>query len=123
MFSEDSFKKMKPSSILINTARGELINTQALYNALINKEISGAGLDVLESEETISDTDYLSDISMLNSEKLKDTVLNTRLFQMENVIITPHIAYNTKEAINRILSTTIENINAFLSGKIKNKVD
>lgn len=123
MFSEDSFKKMKPSSILINTARGELIDTQALYNALINKEISGAGLDVLESEETISDTDYLSDISMLNSEKLKDTILNTRLFQMENVIITPHIAYNTKEAINRILSTTIENINAFLSGKIKNKVD
>ena len=59
---------------------------------------------------------------MLNSEKLKDTVLNTRLFQMENVIITPHIAYNTKEAINRILSTTIENIDAFISGKIKNKV-
>lgn len=122
MFSEESFKKMKPSSILINTARGELIDTQALYNALVNKNIAGAGLDVLESEETISDTEYLSDISMLNSEKLKDTVLNTRLFQMDNVIITPHIAYNTKEAINRILSTTIENITSYLSGKIQNKV-
>ena len=114
---------MKNSAILINTARGEIVETQALYNALINKEIAGAGLDVLESEETISDTDYLSDISRLNNSTLKETILNSRLQQLDNVIITPHIAYNTAEAIYRILETTMRNINAFEKGIIQNKVN
>ena len=94
-----------------------------MYNALINKEIAGAGLDVLESEETISDTDYLSDISRLNNSTLKETILNSRLQQLDNVIITPHIAYNTAEAIYRILETTMRNINAFEKGIIQNKVN
>ncbi len=123
LFNETSFKKMKNSAILINTARGEIVETQALYNALINKEIAGAGLDVLESEETISDTDYLSDISRLNNSTLKETILNSRLQQLDNVIITPHIAYNTAEAIYRILETTMRNINAFEKGIIQNKVN
>lgn len=123
LFSEDSFKKMKNSSIIINTARGELIDTQALYNALMKKEITGAGLDVLESEETISDPDYLIDINRLNDCALKQTILNTRLQQLDNVIITPHIAYNTKEAIQRILETTMHNINAFENGVVDNNVN
>ena len=123
LYSDTSFKKMKNSAILINTARGEIVETQALYNALINKEIAGAGLDVLESEETISDTDYLSDISRLNNSTLKETILNSRLQQLDNVIITPHIAYNTAEAIYRILETTMRNINAFEKGIIQNKVN
>ena len=123
LFNETNFKKMKNSAILINTARGEIVETQALYNALINKEIAGAGLDVLESEETISDTDYLSDISRLNNSTLKETILNSRLQQLDNVIITPHIAYNTAEAIYRILETTMRNINAFEKGIIQNKVN
>lgn len=123
MFNEDSFKKMKNSAIIINTARGELIDAQALYNALTKKEISGAGLDVLENEETISDPDYLNDINRLNECALKQTILNTRLQQLENVIITPHIAYNTYEAINRILETTMHNINAFEEGVVDNNVN
>lgn len=122
LFNEESFKKMKPSSIIINTARGELIETGALYNALNKKEIAGAGLDVLESEETISDPDYLIDINRLNDCALKQTILNTRLQQFTNVIITPHIAYNTKEAIHRILETTMSNIRAFTDGHIQNSV-
>lgn len=122
LFDQKAFLKMKPTAILINTARGELIETQALYNALIQNKIAGAGLDVLESEETISDTDYLADISRLNNGTLQQTILNTRLQQFENVIITPHIAYNTKEAINRILHTTMKNIEAFLQGTPQNKV-
>lgn len=123
MFNENAFKKMKNSAILINTARGEHIETQALYNAIVNKEIAGAGLDVLESEETISDPDYLVDISRLNESTLKQTILNTRLQQLPNVIITPHIAYNTKEAINRILETVMSNIDSFAQGVVDNNVN
>lgn len=122
MFNDESFRKMKPSSIIINTARGELIDTGALYNALNRKEIAGAGLDVLESEETISDPDYLVDINRLNEGALKQTLLNTRLQQFSNVIITPHIAYNTKEAIHRILETAMSNIRAFEHGIVQNSV-
>ena len=114
---------MKNTAILINTARGEIVETQALYNALVKKEIAGAGLDVLESEETISDPDYLVDISRLNNTTLSQTILNNRLQQLENVIITPHIAYNTWEAIHRILETTMRNINAFEKGSVQNKVN
>lgn len=114
---------MKNSAVLINTARGELIETSALFNAISKKEIAGAGLDVLESEETISDPDYLIDINRLNECALKQTILNTRLQQLPNVIITPHIAYNTKEAINRILNTTMTNIAAFLDGVVENNVN
>lgn len=123
MFNEDSFKKMKNSSIIINTARGELIDTQALYNALTRKEIAGAGLDVLESEETISDPEYLNDINRLNESMLKQTILNTRMQQLDNVIITPHIAYNTYEAIHRILETTMHNIDSFEEGVVDNNVN
>lgn len=123
MFDEAAFKKMKSSAILINTARGELIDTQALYNALSQKSIKGAGLDVLESEETISDPDYLVDINRLNKFTLKRTILNTRLLQLDNVIITPHIAYNTTEAINRILQTTMNNINSFIEGVVDNNIN
>ena len=63
------------------------------------------------------------DISRLNEGTLKQTILNTRLQQLPNVIITPHIAYNTKEAINRILETVMSNINSFVQGVVDNNVN
>lgn len=122
MFNESVFEKMKPNAVLINTARGELVDTQALYNALVNKKIKGAGLDVLESEETLIDPDYLIDIGRMNTQSLQKTVLNNSLLKLDNAIITPHIAYDSVEAINRILSTTISNIETFVAGNIQNSV-
>lgn len=122
MFNEKAFKKMKNTAIIINTGRGELIDSQALYNALISKEIAGAGLDVLEKEETITDFDYIVGINRLDKLTLEQTIINSRLFQLDNVIITPHTAYNSKEAIQRILNTTMNNISEFLLGNIQNKV-
>lgn len=122
IFNEESFKKMKPSAVLINTARGELVDSQALYNALSAGAIKGAGLDVLEFEESLSNPDYLVDIDRLSNNSLKKTILNTRLLKLENVIITPHMAYDTIEAVTRILNTTIDNINAFSEGRIQNNV-
>ena len=122
MFNEQSFEKMKDTAVIINTGRGELIDTPALFNALVNKKIAGAGLDVLENEQTITDFDYMIGINRLDKLTLEQTIINSRLFQLDNVIITPHIAYNTKEAVNRILNTTISNINSFLEGHIQNCV-
>lgn len=124
MFDEHSFKKMKKSAIIVNTGRGELIDSKALYNAIINKEIAGAGLDVLEKEETITDFDYTVGLNRLDKFTLEQTIINSQLFRLENVIITPHIAYNTKEAIQRILTTTMNNIEEFITNptELKNFV-
>ena len=117
LFDEKCFRKMKNSAIIINTGRGEIIDTKALYNALQSEEIAGAGLDVLESEETMTDDDYMISISRLDKLTLERTIINSRLFQLENVVLTPHTAYNTKEAIQRILSTTLKNIKMFIKGE------
>lgn len=122
LFNKEIFELMKPTAFIINTARGELIDTQALYNALSENKIAGAGLDVLESEDTLVDVEYLVDIGRMSPLALQKTVLNNRLMKLDNVIITPHIAYDTEEAINRILNTAISNINAFVEGKIQNNV-
>lgn len=122
MFNEEIFNKMKSSAIIINTGRGELIDTQALYNALVNKKIAGAGLDVLEYEEVLVEFDYIG-INRLDKLKLRQALINSRLFQLDNVIITPHTAYNSKEAINRILTTTMNNIDEFVQGKLQNIVE
>ena len=124
MFDEHSFQKMKKSAIIINTGRGELIDSQALYNAILNKEIAGAGLDVLEKEETITDFDSIIELNRLDKFTLEQTIINSQLFKLDNVIITPHIAYNTKEAIQRILTTTMNNIEEFITNptKLKNSV-
>lgn len=123
MFDEDCFKKMKNNAILINTGRGELIDSSALFNALVNKKILGAGLDVLENEQTITDVDYMLGINRLDKLALEQTIINSRLFQLDNVILTPHIAYNTKEAVERILSTTLDNIQQFGVGIVQNYVE
>lgn len=123
MFNEKSFEKMKSSAVIINTGRGELIDILALYNALTSGKIAGAGLDVLENEENITDLDYTNGINRLDKVTLEQTIINGRLFQLANAIITPHIAYNTKEAIKRILVTTVENIEAFINGNPQNKVN
>ena len=122
MFNEESFSKMKPGAIIINTGRGELIDTQALFNALVNKKIAGAGLDVLENEQTMVDFDYMLGLNRLDKQTLEQTIINSRLFQLENVIITPHTAFNSHEAIHRILNTMIQNINEFAAGNIQNNV-
>ena len=122
MFNSESFEKMKNTAILINTGRGELIDTAALFNALVSNKIAGAGLDVLENEQTMTDFDYMIGLNRLDKLTLEQTVINSKMFQLDNVILTPHIAYNTKEAIERILKTTMSNMEAFMQNKIQNTV-
>jgi glycerate dehydrogenase len=102
MVNADLLSTMKSSAMLINTARGALINEKDLADALNNDRIAGAALDVLSTEPPARDNP---------------------MFAAKNCIITPHIAWATIEARQRLLGESIENIKAFLNGKPKNVVN
>lgn len=122
LINEEKLKLMKPTSIIINTARGELIDTKALYDALAENRIFGAGLDVLESENMLTQPQKQWDFDYLDSGTVRQTLLNERLLKLRNVVITPHVAFNTYEAMDRILKITLDNIDSFLKGEVKNSV-
>ena len=112
---------MKSSAILINTSRGGLIDTAALVRALDEGILAGAGLDVLEGEELIKEEKQLL-ASQESAETLRLLLSNHILRNRENVVLTPHSAFNSREALNRILDTTVENIMAFVAAKPINVV-
>ncbi|MBR2069637.1 MAG: hypothetical protein IJ877_07760 [Candidatus Gastranaerophilales bacterium] len=110
LINRDFLNNMKKEAIIINVARGEIVDTKALTEALVKNKIKGCALDVIECEETLC---ALWDFCV-NTDKredcLKKFLFIQKLKQMPNVIITPHIAYNTKEALIEILNITLENI-------------
>lgn len=118
LINEEKFKLMKQNAVIVNTARGELIDTKALYEALSENRIFGAGLDVLEAENILTKPEKAWDFDYLTDEHIKQTLINERLLKLHNIVVTPHIAYNTKEAEDRILNITTNNINSFLEGKV-----
>lgn len=101
LINETTLSLMKPSAILINTARGGLVNEAALANALNNKALRGAGVDVVAVEPILSTNPLLS---------------------AKNCIITPHIAWAGRETRKRLIDKVAENIAAFLSGTPQNNV-
>ena len=100
--NRDTLGKMKPSALLINTARGGLINETDLAYALNNRIIAGAGLDVLSTEPPEDDNPLLS---------------------AENCLITPHIAWATQEARKRLIDIVTGNIKGFIEGNPVNIVN
>lgn len=98
LINKDNISMMKKTAYIINTARGDLIDTKALASALKEGIIAGAGLDVLEGEK-----EYKKGGSV-------------PMCEMPNVVMTPHVAFNTVEAESRIMHTTVENIKGFIAG-------
>ena len=123
IINKEAFDKMKEGVVIVNTSRGGVMETEALVEALKNGRVLGAGLDVLESEIYMGkELDLLKDEN--SSEEDVDTVLhNQYLIEHPNVVITPHNAFNTQEAIERIFDTTIENVKSFYKNNIINKVN
>ena len=118
----ENISSIKKGAYLINTARGGLIETQALLEALSNETLAGAGLDVLEEECFVKEEAQLLSKEFPKTCDLKTVLQNHILLQQKNVIITPHNAFNSQEALMRILDTTAENITGFMAGKLKNVV-
>ncbi len=122
LVSKAAFDKMKHGVVVINTARGNLIDTQALVVALNSGKVAAAGLDVLPDEPLIREEAELISSICESGRALRNLLASHVLLRMHNVIVTPHSAFNTREAISRIIETTVENIEAFLRGAPQNDV-
>ena len=114
MFAAPQFKKMKNNALLINMARGKVVNTADLIDALKNHEIGGAGLDTLGDETTyfskkVAPEDVPADFK--------------ELVKMPNVVVTPHVAFMTDTAVRNMVQVSLNNIVAIVEGKnVKNEV-
>ncbi|PJJ84718.1 D-2-hydroxyacid dehydrogenase [Mucilaginibacter auburnensis] len=102
LINKESLKKMKSTALLVNTSRGPIIVDQDLADALNNGVIAGAGIDVLSVEPPPTDNPLLS---------------------AKNCLVTPHIAWATKEARLRLLEIVVSNLNAFIKGRPVNVVN
>ncbi len=123
MINRESLAKMKKGVVIINTARGGLIETDALFDAIQSGQVGAVGLDVLEQEPLLNEEiELLYRDNYGEDTDFKIALENHVLSHLPNVIITPHNAFNTTEAIQRILDTSRDNIVAFLSGNLQNSV-
>jgi D-lactate dehydrogenase len=105
----DMLSKLKQGVLLINTSRGGLIDTKALLEGLKTGRIAGVGMDVYENEADY----FFQDWSARN---IGDSDL-VALLGNNNVVLTAHQAFFTKEAVDKIVSTTLENLRDFALGK------
>ena len=122
LINKENISLMKKGIYIINTARGALIETEALIKGINEGIIAGAGLDVLEGERDLKIKNEIIEGSNLEKIDYKIVVEDQTLIDMSQVIVTPHIAYNSKEAEEAIIKTTQENIKRFISGNLQNLV-
>lgn len=105
LIDREAFSKMKKTAVLVNVARGPVVNTQDLHDALMEGQIAAAGLDVLEKEPMAKDNPL---------GEIKDST---------KLIITPHMSWASKEARTRLVGEVTKNIQAFLDGECRNVVN
>jgi D-lactate dehydrogenase len=121
MLGEEQFQQMKDGVFLINPSRGAVLDTQALVNALHSGKVAGAALDVLEEEGVVEEGLELL-VSNEGEHNMETVLANYKLIDMPNVIVTPHMAFNSRGAKQRILDTTVHNFHGFASGEPVNVV-
>ncbi|MCB9358426.1 hydroxyacid dehydrogenase [Candidatus Woesearchaeota archaeon] len=121
LVNKKNIKTMKKGAIIINTSRGGVIDTEALYEALSSGHLAGAGLDVIEGEEYITEEREIFH-KKGHYKAWKQVVQGHKLFKMENVLFTPHNAFNSKEANERILEKSVEGIKSLKGKEIANSV-
>lgn len=122
LIDEAAIGRMKPGAVLINTARGSIVDSRPLIEALRSGKLAAAGLDVLPDEPLIREEAELLSSIYANQLDMRELVADHILLTMPNVTVTPHNAFNTREAIARIVTTTVGNIASFLDGAPTNVV-
>lgn len=121
LMNRERFAALRPGVLFVNTARGALVDTEALLWALDEGIVAGAGLDVLEGEEQLAEEHHMFRTAESES-RLRQVVAGSRLLERDNVIVTPHMAWFSREARQRILATTVENLQAFITGRSLNRL-
>ncbi|MFA4826687.1 MAG: NAD(P)-dependent oxidoreductase [Candidatus Shapirobacteria bacterium] len=118
MINKKNIKLMKKGSFLVNTARGPVVEVEAIVGALNQKILAGVGLDVTEEEHLV---DKVSTVmgDKVNKDDLREVVSFHLLRDRDDVVFTPHNAFNTKEAIGRIVKTTVDSISSFIDKEKK----
>lgn len=111
LVDEAALKKLPDTAYLINTARGELIDTKALAHALVNGNLAGAGLDVLAKEEKLREDQELNMNEI--TEESDELLADHKLINLDNAVVTPHMAFYTRESELQILETATKNIRSF----------
>lgn len=122
LVNKENISTFKKGSYLINTSRGAVVETDALVEALKSGVIAGAALDVLEEEGELNDESALLTAPHPQANAIKTALENHYLIEHPRVIVTPHLAFNTQEAVERIVGTTIQNIQSFVSDSPVNTV-
>jgi len=123
MINCENIGKVKKGAVLVNTARGGLIDTECLVKGLKDKTLSAVALDVLEDELFIREEKQLLATEFLRTYDMATILQEHMLIAQDNVIVTPHNAFNSKEALQRIIDATIENVQKFFEGNPINVVN
>jgi D-lactate dehydrogenase len=121
LINMENIDKVKKGTFFINTARSGVIEPKALYYAVENNIFGGAGLDVFEGEDLLEEENQMLTKNVA-VEHLEALLKKNLLIRKENVIFTPHMAFDSVEAVERIMDTTVDNIRSFLTGKNYHKV-
>ncbi len=119
MINKNNIKLMKQGSILINTSRGTVVESEAIVWALNKGILVGAGLDVVEEEGLLIDDGSMALDSKVSKDDLREMISYHLLRDRDDVVLTPHNAFNTQEAIGRIVATTVDNIIDFCAVKVR----
>ncbi|PIT98489.1 MAG: hydroxyacid dehydrogenase [Candidatus Andersenbacteria bacterium CG10_big_fil_rev_8_21_14_0_10_54_11] len=122
LISMETIERIQPGAVLINTARGDLVQTAALLSALDRGILRGAGLDVLEDERLVGEEAEVLSQGAPSNEALAAMLRNHVLLSKPNVLITPHNAFNSEESLEKLLATTVANLEAFFAGTPQNVV-
>ncbi len=117
LLSAERFKLMKKGVVIINTARGDVVDAQALLEALASGKVAGAGLDVLPEENDLLEEDFRLRVLERGGDDCTTQLTNHLLLQHPRVLVTPHCAFFTKEATSRLMQVTVNNIEAFIKGE------
>ena len=139
ILNRETLAQCREGVVIVNTARGSLIDTQALREALDSGQVGGAGLDVLQDErvmrQTVSRIIAANIVQHLRSDasahdardadrvrELQELLLGDAVLSRSNVVFTPHVAFNSVEAVERVKEVTVENIVGFAAGRNVNIV-
>jgi D-lactate dehydrogenase len=121
LINAERLRLLKHTALLINTSRGKVVDTEAVADALREGHLGGVALDTFEGEQVWIEEEFLKrdDIAAI---VLREAMESFSILRSDRAILTPHNAYNTAEALERILITSSDNIKAFFAGNPQNVV-